>query len=109
MTTVQILKSSNSNKKYMAIFIYDKNEKKEKKTIHFGSAPNKDYTIYFKENGKKKADERKSLYYARHKKREDWTNPMTAGTLSKYLLWNKPTLEASIKDYVKKFKLKLIK
>ena len=57
---------------------------------------------------KKKADERKSLYYARHIKREDWTKPMSAGTLSKYILWNKPTLKASIADYIKKFKLKLI-
>mgnify|MGYP003654039503 FL=1 len=108
MTTVEILKSSNPKKKYMAIFIYDNKGKKAKKTIHFGSAPNKDYTIYFKEDGKKKADERKSLYYARHKKREDWTKPMSAGTLSKYILWNKPTVKASITNYIKKFKLKLI-
>jgi len=105
MIEVQISKSSNPKKKLMAIFI----DGKKKKTIHFGSNGSKDYTIYYKEDGKKKANERKSLYYARHIKREDWTKPMTAGTLSKYLLWNKPTLKASISDYIKKFNLKLIK
>jgi len=34
---------------------------------------------------------------------------MSAGTLAKYVLWNLPTIKASIADYVKKFKLKLKK
>ena len=112
MIEVKISKSTNPKKKLMAVFFEDKNKDgkhKKTKTIHFGSAPNKDYTIYYKEDGKKKANERKSLYYARHIKREDWTKPMTAGTLSKYILWNKPTIKASISDYIKKFNLKLIK
>jgi hypothetical protein len=103
---VQIKKSTKPEKKLMAIFYKDG---KKIKTIHFGSAPNKDYTIYYKEDGKKIANERKSLYYARHSKREDWTKPMSAGTLAKYVLWNLPTIKASIADYVKKFKLKLKK
>ena len=110
MTTVEIKKSTNPKKKYMAIFINEnKDGKKSKKTIHFGSSANKDYTIYYKDEGKKKANERKELYLNRHRKREDWTNPQTAGTLSKEILWNKPTVKASISDYVKKFNLKLIK
>jgi hypothetical protein len=28
---------------------------------------------------------------------------MTAGTLALYILWNKPTIKESIKDYKKKF------
>ena len=32
-------------------------------------------------------------------------DPMRAGYLSYYLLWNKKTLASSIKDYKKKFKL----
>ena len=103
---VEIKKSTRSTKKLMAIFFKDG---KKIKTTHFGSAANKDFTIYSKEDGKKIANERKSLYYARHSKREDWDKFQTAGSLSKYLLWNKPTLKASIADYVKKFKLKLRK
>ena len=114
MIEVQIIKSTKPLKKYMAIFhntIKNKDGKIQikKKTIHFGSNPYKDYTIYYKEEGKKKADERKKLYDNRHTKREDWTNPQTAGTLSKFILWNKPTIKTSIKDYINKFNLKLIK
>ena len=101
---VEIKKSTRPTKKLMAIFFKDG---KKIKTTHFGSAPNKDFTIYSKEDGKKIADERKSLYYARHSKREDWTKPMRAGTLSKYILWNKPTIKSSIADYIRKFKFKL--
>lgn len=103
---VEIKNSTRPTKKLMAIFFKDG---KKIKTTHFGSAANKDFTIYSKEDGKKIANERKSLYYARHSKREDWNKFQTAGSLSKYLLWNKPTLKASIADYVKKFKLKLRK
>ena len=31
---------------------------------------------------------------------------MTAGSLSRYILWNKPTLKGSISDYRKRFNLK---
>jgi len=41
----------------------------------------------------------------RHRKRENWNNYMSAGSLSRYILWNKPTLKASIADYKKKFNL----
>ena len=102
MISVAINKSTNPKKKYMAVFI----DGKKKKTIHFGQAGAKDYTIYYKEDGKKKADERKKLYYARHSK-EDWTDPMKAGTLSKYILWFKPTIDQGITAYINKFKLKL--
>ena len=108
MSTVQILNSTRPRKKYMAIFIYETDGKKKKKTIHFGAANSKDYIFYHREKGKKFAEERKRLYYARHVKREDWTKPMTAGTLSKYILWNKPTINESIKDYVKKFKFEVV-
>jgi hypothetical protein len=49
--------------------------------------------------------ERKKLYLKRHKSREDWNDPKSAGALSRWILWNKPTLEASIKDYIKRFNM----
>jgi hypothetical protein len=45
-------------------------------------------------------------YVARHKAREDFNDYMTAGSLSYWILWNKPTLTASIEDYLNRFKLK---
>ena len=94
---VEIKKSTNPKKKLMAIF-YDDNKKKVK-TIHFGSAGMSDFTIH-------KDKSRKERYLTRHKKRENWTIPMTAGSLSRWILWDKPDLQKSINSYMKRFKLK---
>lgn len=93
---VVIKKSTNPKKKYMAIF-YDGDKKK--KTTHFGSAGMSDYT-------KHGDDERKKRYLDRHKARENWNSYMTAGALSRWILWNKKTFSASVADYKKKFNLK---
>ena len=49
-------------------------------------------------------EDRKKRYIERHKK-EDWTDPKKAGTLSRYVLWNKKTFRESVADYKKRFKL----
>ena len=94
---VEIKPSTQKDKKLMAIF-YDDDGKK-KKTTHFGAKGMSDFTIH-------KDKERKQRYLDRHKARENWNDYMSAGALSRYLLWNKPTLKASIADYKKRFKLK---
>ena len=95
-TKVEIKKSTRKEKKMMGIF-YDGDKKV--KTIHFGADGYSDYTIHNDEA-------RRQRYIDRHKSSEDWNNPMTAGTLALYILWNKPTLSASIADYKKKFGFK---
>lgn len=94
---VVISPSSNSKKKYMAVFTESNSFKK--KTVHFGSAGMSDFT-------KNKDEERKKRYLDRHRKNENWGDPLTAGALSKWILWNKPTLRASIADFKRRFKLK---
>ena len=94
---VEIKPSTNNNKKYMAIF-YDDNSNRIK-TTHFGAKGMSDFTIH-------KDKERKERYLKRHQKRENWNAPMTAGALSRWILWNKPTLKGSIRDYKKRFNLK---
>ena len=81
----------------MAVFITDNGKEK---VIHFGGAGYLDYTQYG--TGREKHKER---YIRRHRAREDWENPFSAGALSKWILWNKPTLVASIHDYKKHFNL----
>ena len=93
---VTIKKSTNPKKKYMAVFY--ENDKKIK-TTHFGCAGMSDYT-------KHKDPARKQRYMNRHKSREDWSNPMSAGSLSRYILWNKPTLRESINDFKRRFNYK---
>ena len=94
---VVIKKSTNPDKKYMAIFT--NKDKSKKKTIHFGANGMSDYTIH-------KDKDRMGRYLNRHRKRENWEQCDTAGALSRWVLWNKPSLQGSIKDYKKKFKLK---
>ena len=84
-------KSDKPEKRMKAVF-------DDKKTIHFGSKGGSTF-LEHKDSKIKKAWE------SRHKVREDWDNPFSASALSKWILWNKATLEASIKDYKKKFNL----
>ena len=64
-----------------------------KTAVSFGQKVALDFT-------KHKDKERKDSYINRHKKNEDWTKPgvNTAGWMSKHVLWNKPTLQASVAD-----------
>lgn len=67
------------------------------KTVHFGSKGYSDYTQH-------KDPKRKEAYIHRHQAREDWNDPETAGFYARWLLWNKPTLSASIKDMIRRIK-----
>jgi 2,3-bisphosphoglycerate-independent phosphoglycerate mutase len=93
--SVVFKKSTRDGKKRMAIFTRSSGRTK---TIHFGADGMSDYT-------KHKDPERKKRYIARHKKNENWNNPMTAGALSRWILWNKTSMRESINDFKKKFKL----
>ena len=97
-----IFPSTRKTKKYMAVFINKKQDRT--KTVHFGSSLHKDYIIYSEEDALL-AKKRKTAYIARHSVLEEWTDPFAPSTLAKYILWNKATIEASIRDYKKIFGL----
>jgi hypothetical protein len=86
-----IKKSKKNNKKYDAIF--------NDKIISFGAKGYSDYTI-------NKDDNKKENYIKRHKVNEDFTKKgiETPGFLSRFILWNKPTIKESIKDLNSKYK-----
>ena len=92
---VVIKPSTNPDKKYMAIFYKDG---KKVKTTHFGAKNMSDFT-------KHKNEERKANYIKRHQARENWNDYMSAGALSRWILWNKPTLRESIENFKNKFNL----
>ena len=96
--SVEIKISTRKDKKLMALFYKDG---KIIKTTHFGASGYSDFTIH-------KNSKRKQRYLDRHKKREKWENPCTAGSLSRYVLWEKPILSNSIEFYANRFKLYLI-
>lgn len=91
---ISIKKSTRKEKKLMATFEVNG----RKKTTHFGAFGYSDFTIH-------KDVQRKLRYVARHRSRENWNDPTTAGALALYILWNKPTLQASIADYKRRFNL----
>ena len=76
--------------------IFENTSTGRRKTTHFGAAGMSDYTIH-KDPG------RKQRYLDRHRKNENWNDPTSAGSLSRYILWGLPSLSASITDYKKRF------
>ena len=89
---VIIKKSINPDKKYDAIF-------DDNKTLSFGANGYSDYTIH-------KDDIRKEHYIDRHRKNEDYNKSgiKSAGFLSRWILWNKPTIQESIDFLNNKYK-----
>ena len=65
--------------------------------MHFGQKGYSDFTM-------NKNEDKKYNYIQRHKKNEDWKYYNTAGFYAKHILWNKPTIQESIKYTNKKFK-----
>lgn len=88
---VKVGRSPNKDKKYRAYF-------SDGRHTDFGAKGYSDFT-------KHKDSKRRARYITRHKSRENWRNYRSPGSLSRYILWNKPTLKASIADYKRRFKL----
>ena len=95
MKLISIKPSTNPEKKYTAKFKMDNDREK---TVHFGQKGARDFI-------KTKDENLKKAYIARHKVNENFNDPTTAGALSRWILWNKPTLRASIADFKSKFNL----
>lgn len=102
MKLLSIKPSDRPAKKYVATFCLCEGETKccdrERKKVNFGA---KGSSTYIDHHDEKKKD----AYIARHKVRENFNNPMTAGSLARFILWNKTTLSASINDFKRRFKL----
>tara|TARA_R100000541_G_scaffold42011_1_gene49372 strand:- start:263 stop:598 length:336 start_codon:yes stop_codon:yes gene_type:complete len=106
---LKIIPSKNKKKKWTAYFLIDPKTKKEK-AVSFGASGYRDFTLMssksskFYEKDKKVREKVKKAYQARHAK-DPINSPMTAGSLSYWVLWNKPTLGGSIAHFKNKFKL----
>ena len=82
--------------------------KKDNKThlIHFGASGYDDFTTYYKKDPVE-AQKKKESYLKRHKVNENWHDILSAGFFAKNILWNLPTISASLRDTIKKYKLDL--
>lgn len=87
-------KLSRNSKKYEITF--EKNGKMY--TRKFGAAGMSDYTLH-------KDKERRERYISRHKKDLRTNDPMKPGYLSMYILWNKPSVKASLADYKRRLNI----
>jgi len=85
---VRITKSPRPEKKLRAVF-------SDGTHTDFGAKGMSDYT-------KHKDSERMKRYVKRHSRNENWKSPKSAGALSRYVLWSKPSLRAGIAEYKRK-------
>ena len=83
-----IKKLIGDKKKYEAFFLVNGKQKTQK----FGAEGMSDYTMH-------KDIDRRNRYISRHLKDLNTGDPMRAGYLSMFVLWNKPSFIASVKDY----------
>ena len=85
--------SHKADKKFDAVFEGDKVHK----TIPFGAKGYTDYT-------KGASEAKRAAYIDRHQKNENFNNPMSAGSLSRYILWGgSRSMHTNIQEFKKKF------
>lgn len=89
----RLIPSQNSEKKFDAVLETDEGREK---TVSFGSKNMDDFTLTKDENQKKR-------YLARHKARENWSDPTTPGFWSRWYLWEKKTKSEALDNIFNKF------
>jgi len=98
-----IKKSEKPDKRYKAKFCmcdkFDACKGSNTKTIHFGQKGGETYVDHCDK-------EKRKAYLARHRVRENWNEPDTAGALSRWVLWGEScSLARNISAFRKKFNL----
>ncbi len=99
LSLISIKKSPKKDKKYVASFCKNGRIKQ----THFGAKGYQNYGGVGKERHLSK--ERKKRYIQRHKSRENWSDPTSAGALSRYVLWDKPSFREGVASFKRRFKL----
>jgi hypothetical protein len=92
---LEIHKSSKGSYKYDAEF---DSPRRGHFSVSFGRHPYEDFTMHHD-------DKRRAAYLKRHAPREHFDDPTTAGALSRWLLWEKPTLEEAETEFRARFGL----
>lgn len=88
---LRVKKANDGKHKYIAVF-------DDGKEVAFGAVGYSDMTKHGSET-------RKNRYLDRHRKNENWNDPQSPGALSRWILWNKPSLRDSITDFKRRFDL----
>ena len=91
-----LLSNSNKPNKKYTIVIYNNGRKR---TFHFGSHSIEDYTQH-------RSKSKKAKYLEKH---HENVNPFSVAFWNQHLLWNKPSIDESVKDVKKKHNIHIIK
>lgn len=84
--------STRKGKRFMATFANGK-------TVHFGNLGSMTYI----DHGDK---DKRTNYLKRHAKRENWNDPYSAGSLSRWLLWgDDKDFETNHQSFMKRFNI----
>ena len=89
---LRVVRNTKGDKEFTAYFDIDGKEK----ITRFGTASN-----FLLNSDKTEAD--RQAYISRHKVNENWSDPTSAGALSRFLLWESRSLTKNIKNYKKRF------
>lgn len=96
MKLVSVKPATDGKHKYTAQFLQDNGRTK---TTHFGAKGMDDYTITHDKAQRER-------YRTRHKGKENWNDPSTAGALSRWLLWGDSTSFAeNLRSFRSRFSL----
>lgn len=93
---IKIIRSEHPEKKYAAYF-------SDGTVTHFGAKGYQNYGGVGEE--RHLSEERKKRYLARHKNRENWDDPKTSGSLSRWILWHTPSFRENVREFKKRFNL----
>jgi len=86
-----LIKATDGIHKYIAVYPH--------KRVPFGNIAYEDFTQHHDK-------ERRRLYLLRHKARENWDDPYTAGSLSRWILWgDSDSLKTNLESFKKRFSL----
>jgi len=84
--------------KHKWVGVFTDETTKDERRIPFGAKGYEDYTQH-------KNHLRKENYLQRHRTREDWNDPKTAGALSRWILWDVPDLQDAVRRFRRRFSL----
>lgn len=101
MRLLAVRRSPKAAKKFVAVFEDDDGRRR---STHFGAAGYGDFTLYWKRSPAL-AREKRAQYIARHGATEDWSDPTTPATLSRFVLWERPTVAQAVKALKRRFVL----
>lgn len=101
MISCVLARSSRAGKK-LQVRIHDP-QTGQTRTIHFGATGYSDFPTH-------RDRTRLARYLERHQAREDWSRQgmYTPGFWARWILWNQPSLHASIRDTARRFRVRIV-